>query len=56
MSSGYEAGQKQAKMVEMVRAKAPAPMRIGAGMDDQNQPLPVRDEYRVKKSLTDTFK
>lgn len=54
--SGLLRGHRQAKAVDVVSAKAPAPSRIGAGRDDQNHFSPALAENKVRKSDTDTFR
>ncbi len=54
--SGYDEGQEQAKIVEVLRATTAAHRRIGAGVEVQNQLSPVRAENKVKKSEIETFK
>ncbi len=54
--SGRLNGQIQATIVDTVNAKAAAMIKIGAGLDSQNQSSPARAENKVKKSETATFK
>ncbi len=54
--SGLLRGQRQATIVEQVRAKAAAPSNIGDGLEVQNHDSPERAENNVRKSDTATFK
>jgi hypothetical protein len=54
--SGSEEGQLRETAIELEIATPPAASRIFAGLLDQNQSPPVRDEKRVKKSETDTLR
>ena len=56
MPSGLLRGQRHARAVEVARARAPAPRRIGDGREDQNHCSPALAENKVRKSETDTFK
>ena len=56
MPSGLLRGHRHASAVEVARARAPAPKRIGDGLEDQNHCSPALAENSVRKSETDTFK
>ena len=53
MPSRVMVGQKQARMVEMMRERAAAPRSTSDGIDFQKKEW-TRAEKRVRKSLTDT--